>query len=555
MRIRVDGQNLIREEEKGGQEGEFSFVFSRDWDRFVKFAQFTQAGKTWNTMLVENRCHVPPEIREGPFYLNVTGMTADSHDRATSCYIMLTLKNPPPGTTVPLPAFPESREAGGRDLYSELNQRMDDAIRRSSQLLLDESLSRSGMAAEARATGEALTAARQAAREALTEEAGRLLEEIGQVRAGLEALDGRAAQGERGRAETEARLGTLERQLAEMKAGSESDLSSLHAEVTHIQTLKAHSEAQDKRLENVESAAGKAQTGLSEVREALSEAKQAVQALSGMRETVAQVQKREEALGAALQAQESRLTELRETQSRDAGERLLQQEKTRHLEEAMERQRSRSGESAQRLRALEGKVEQLPGRHEMEGLEKRLGECERGARETGSAIDVLNKTVLAVQVTLDRLRGSGNCEGNGDGRALRRADDAMELAGRAAREAEGVQRRLSQMESDQTRFQTRVNDMLSGAVRIQQGSQNAGRILGISEDGRVVPVDKRLTGQVQADLAQRDSAEADYVKNKPFEIYDGYMAVPGLVLMAPDRTPYLLRVNERGELSVAAFTM
>ena len=89
---------------------------------------------------------------------------------------------------------------------------------------------------------------------------------------------------------------------------------------------------------------------------------------------------------------------------------------------------------------------------------------------------------------------------------------------------------------------------------IQQGMQHAGRILGISEDGRVVPMDRQLASQVQADLAQTDTAAADYVRSKPFDIYDGYMAVTGLVLLSPDRTPYLLKVGEHGDLSVAAFT-
>ena len=79
MRITVRGQNLIPEDGPGcGRPGEIEFSFSRDWDRFLKFAQFTQHGRTFNTMLAENRCRLPPEIREGPYYLNVTGITPDT---------------------------------------------------------------------------------------------------------------------------------------------------------------------------------------------------------------------------------------------------------------------------------------------------------------------------------------------------------------------------------------------------------------------------------------------------------------------------------------------
>ena len=138
---------------------------------------------------------------------------------------------------------------------------------------------------------------------------------------------------------------------------------------------------------------------------------------------------------------------------------------------------------------------------------------------------------------------------------MRRAEDAMEIAGRAARDLDALTRRVSANESEQTRLQTRLENEVRGAVMIQQGMQHAGRILGISEDGRVEPVDRRLAGQVQADLAQTDRAQADYVKSKPFDIYDGYMAVTGLVLLSQDRTPYLLRVNDRGDLAVSAFTI
>ena len=137
---------------------------------------------------------------------------------------------------------------------------------------------------------------------------------------------------------------------------------------------------------------------------------------------------------------------------------------------------------------------------------------------------------------------------------MRRADDAMEVASRASRDIDQLTRRVMAGESEQMRLQARLEREVRGAVMVQQGAQHAGRILGISEDGRVEPMDRRLQGQVQADLAQTDSAQADYVRSKPFEIYEGYMAVRGLVLLAPDRTPFLLRVSENGDLAVSAFT-
>ena len=66
MRIQVRGQNIYVEPGRPGNEMDrremLEFSFSRDWDRYVKFAQFTQHGHTSNVMLMDGRCHVPPEV-------------------------------------------------------------------------------------------------------------------------------------------------------------------------------------------------------------------------------------------------------------------------------------------------------------------------------------------------------------------------------------------------------------------------------------------------------------------------------------------------------------
>ena len=627
VRIRVQGQNLIPEDGPGcGRPGEMEFTFSRDWDRFLKFAQFTQHGRTFNTMLAENRCRLPPEIREGPYYLNVTGITPDSRDRATSCYIMLRA----PGTAAPggPPPFPDPPPT--TDLYAELQRQMEEAIRQAASLTLDTTLTEAGKAAESRAAGEAISKAREETMQALSGETGRLVEEIARIRSQLddavsrlsgteasaedlalleekaealekaveqlaqalgelEGLDERLKKAEetgsahRERLETlEAESGKQRGQLAALEGAGERTGAALS-------DVQAKSAAQERRLEAAEAAGSRAGTRLDALEKNCGDTAGALTLLQGklpglaaeMEDLSGRCDRRLDALeaeaaesGRTLRSMAGETETLRRGQDTLTGQVQGLMEKTADVSDSVQAVKGTCGEMRTELRVLRENqrrggeaLQRLEGKGEEQArklgeMEKRMTSAEGTCGEHTAAIDVLNKTVLAHTVALDALKdrrpdGPPHHGGDPDGwrRAMRRADDAMEIAGRAARDLDALTRRVSANESEQTRLQTRLENEVRGAVMIQQGMQHAGRILGISEDGRVEPVDRRLAGQVQADLAQTDRAQADFVKSKPFDIYDGYMAVTGLVLLSQDRTPYLLRVNDRGDLAVSAFTI
>ena len=630
VRITVRGQNLIPEDGPGcGRPGEIEFSFSRDWDRFLKFAQFTQHGRTFNTMLAENRCRLPPEIREGPYYLNVTGITPDSRDRATSCYILLRAPGTGPMGGGP-PPFPD--DPPPRDLYAELQRQMEEAIRQAASLTLDTTLTEEGKAAESRATGEAISQAREAALQAVSGETGHLAEEIAQVRADLDealerlngaeastdeisalrekaealakaveemeaaladlaALEGRMKKAEENGSASRERLETLEAesgkqrgQLAALEGAGERTAGA-------VSDLLSRVSAQERRMDQAEAADGRTGARLEALEKSSGETAGALTLLEGkvpglaaeVEDLSTRCDRRLDALEAAegdddrsLRLLEGKAETLLRAQDTLAGDIRNASEKTAALSDTVQalsrtseetraeqnRLRENQRRGGELLHRLEGRGEENARR--LGDMEKRMTAAEGTAGEHTAAIDVLNKTVLAHTVTLEALKDRRpDCghphPGGGDPeavrRALRRADDAMEIATRAARDLDTLTRRVTTNESDQTRLQTRLEQEIRGAVMIQQGMQHAGRILGISEDGRVEPVDRRLAGQVQADLAQTDRAQADYVKSKPFDIYDGYMAVSGLVLLSQDRTPYLLRVNDRGDLAVSEFTI
>ena len=171
MQIRVDGSRITADGNVvvGGNHdfAKLTFTFDHSWDKFIKFAQFTQRGATRNVMLVDNRCDVPADLRPGPFYLDVAGVTPNSDDRATTAYLTLHLQGgpvlaPPPGSVPPGPPLPPPPEMPRyTDLYDELNQRIHDACIKGGRILLDPSLSKKDMAAEANAVGVALELIRQ----------------------------------------------------------------------------------------------------------------------------------------------------------------------------------------------------------------------------------------------------------------------------------------------------------------------------------------------------------------------------------------------------------
>ncbi len=173
MHIRVDGTRISADGNVvvGGNHdfSKLTFSFDRSWNRFIKFAQFTQKGSTRNVLLVDDRCDLPRDLKPGPFYLDVAGVTPSNNDKAATDYIILHLQRgpvlaPPPhpgmdGSPEHLPPPPDIPRY--TDLYDELNQRIHDACIRGGRILLDPSLSKKDMAAEANAVGVALELIRQ----------------------------------------------------------------------------------------------------------------------------------------------------------------------------------------------------------------------------------------------------------------------------------------------------------------------------------------------------------------------------------------------------------
>ena len=68
---------------------EFKFYFSDDWTGFIKTAQFTQNGTTYNQLLENDACMLPSEITEGNFLLSVFGVLPNSAKRATTAHVVM----------------------------------------------------------------------------------------------------------------------------------------------------------------------------------------------------------------------------------------------------------------------------------------------------------------------------------------------------------------------------------------------------------------------------------------------------------------------------------
>ena len=187
MRVKVEHQ-AISSEHNTIAEGAVGFTtldfeFSHDWDRFIKFAQFTQKGRTHNVMLVDNTCHIPSEIRSGMVHVNVAGITPDSHDRACTAYLALNIQKngmpfnprtqippghlpPPPPPELPFPwhgngpGGPELPDGGS--LYTELTRTIQEAIRGGNGLVIDPELQKPNQAADAKAAGDRIRALEEA---------------------------------------------------------------------------------------------------------------------------------------------------------------------------------------------------------------------------------------------------------------------------------------------------------------------------------------------------------------------------------------------------------
>lgn len=101
----------------------FEFSFSDDWYGYIKTAQFSQGGHTYNQLLVDDRCFLPAEIADGNFILSVFGADGSSASRATSAHLLLHAIHPGfVGNSEPaVPPTP--------DLYSQLLDQLQIAIR------------------------------------------------------------------------------------------------------------------------------------------------------------------------------------------------------------------------------------------------------------------------------------------------------------------------------------------------------------------------------------------------------------------------------------------
>lgn len=95
----------------------FEFDFSDDWDGYVKVAQFTQGGSTYNQALADNACYLPAEIKEGLFFLSVFGVDGSSSRGSTAQLVLHAMRSgfAAYGST-PIPPTP--------DLYDQLVTRM-----------------------------------------------------------------------------------------------------------------------------------------------------------------------------------------------------------------------------------------------------------------------------------------------------------------------------------------------------------------------------------------------------------------------------------------------
>lgn len=180
--ISSDGQVIIR----GSSEiNKLVFQFDKSWMYLVKFAQFIQTNHAQTVMLLDDRCDVPPELKEGPVYIAVIGVNMEEENRIMTNYLVCEVsgeapvypEKPVPPYPYPIPhPFPhppcpppkpdeeeekKSPIPSGFDLYRELTNKIMQACAKGSQILIDTSLSQPEMAAEAKAVGTELELIRQ----------------------------------------------------------------------------------------------------------------------------------------------------------------------------------------------------------------------------------------------------------------------------------------------------------------------------------------------------------------------------------------------------------
>ncbi len=552
MRIIVDGQNLrvegariLSPEELRDQK--MDFIFSRDWDRYVRFAQFTQGGRTYNRMLVEGQCRIPPEIGPGDFYLHVTGMTPDNHERVSSCYVRIHVPGGfapmPPCPPLPMPPAPSQGEpaqdgqGSTEPLYEEIRRRVEEALSSGMQHLMDPTLTQEGKAADAKATGEALQKAREETEEtqktcqALADE----LKELGLTVTGQgKTMDG----------------------LVSLQAGA------------RLSVLESARGSQDTRLQALE---GQMQETRSQADAAWQSAEAAGDACRKLQEkTERDLEKQARELEEEKKERDrlnARVTET-EKQADTAGRDLKNtRQMLERARESMDQLEHAVGDQGARVRAFESRVT----------------EFEQKTREILRSIDTLNQSVLSNSVALDRIRQAhpapppvmpGMPPMHGDPWQAERVRELQERLGHVTEEVRRLRGRLDEntgndRETDaRTRDRLReleqllatareemqkASDRMKDAVRRDQGRQNAGRVLGILPDGQVAPVDMRMAGQAQSDFTEQDETSVTFIRNNPFRLLNGYPVTDGIILRSASGTPFLLGVTDAGEVEIREF--
>ena len=582
MRIQVRGQNMYvepgRPENSLDRREMLEFQFSRDWDRYVKFAQFTQHGRTSNVMLMDGRCHVPPEVEPGRCYLNLTGMTVDSRDRASTCYVTLEVL----GESLPYPGEP-------RDLYGELRAEMERMVRESTNMQLDPELRQSDRAAPASSVGGLAEKLKKLEEKAGQQEsAGKDLEDrfqrsLDQCREREQTCRANMARSleetreqceqalkdlQRSQAETGADLAQLREILEELQKDTSGERiaelrESLETRIrqlsdaqnsldSEMRSVRLGMEESGGRISEVLASLEKVQADLKEMQANAGRLAELQADMSGMEKALADARAETESIRAAIseiQAARKAFAERTGNMARDMdqrmdgfGERLSSLETQARLcesrdshfaEEIRSIQETRAADmldreqAKQQLKALEAQISALDG--DSRAVREAVRTCETKLEDCQKRIDILNQSALALQV-------QNPCCPPKPERPVDR-----ELAV------------LHEQISGLRQSQARLRDLVSGYVLRDQGRQNSGKILGIGEDGSVRAVDPQLASQAQADWLEVDENSARYIRNKPFKTRNGYPACDGLILYAEDRTPYLLRVNETGDLMVSAF--
>ena len=639
MRIIVDGQNLrvegvrlLAPEEL--KDHRMDFTFTRDWDRYVKFAQFTQAGRTWNRMLVNGQCKIPGEIGPGDFYLHVTGMTPESNERVSSCYVMIHVPGahpgypgapmgypppfpgpppmapmspaggypPPPPPGGPMPgcrcgsqgsdgsnggdgsgtaggsgtggngtggngAAGGNTEPGGSGsdtLYEEIRNKVNEALAAGMATLVDADLTQAGKAADAAAVGKAIQDTREQTAEAIDQaktEAEQKAREIAEEMVMPLAQDVQELQ-------------------ESLDSGSEEQRNSLQEMKDTLQALNA-----GQRLEALEESAQTQKSAAEQISQQVQNLQEEMNAAGRtLNETGDRMNRLETDTDSSLRRQEAAL-EREETARGKLAERVT----------TLEEKTGSAGSSVQEIRrdvnVLTDRVDRVSNdssarEQRLTSVSQQVESLDRQTKDVLRSIDTLNQTVLNTSVTVERMRDNAwnqrppmqpmppmppmhedpyrrEMIRDLQEQVHRLSDDVRRLRGRTeeklSQNKEGDQATVEKvrnleraLEDAQKALQSAV-DQLGDVVRKDQGRHNAGRVLGVLSDGQVATMDMRMASQAQSDFVEQDETSVTYIRNNPFKLLNGYPMAEGLILRSSMGVPYLLTVNESGELTLNEF--